>query len=75
MAGMLDAFQAKGGGGAFFEQYGWLGILVLILDILVIVFVLQSRKRFLVKLVWIAVIVFLPILGLILYFLLGREKG
>lgn len=71
---MFGPFQ-QGGGPTFFQTYGWLGILVLILDVLVIVFVLQSRKRFLVKLAWIAVVLFLPVLGLILYFLLGREKG
>ena len=56
--------------------YGFsvLGLIVLVLDILVIVRVAGSHKAFLVKLVWILVILFLPILGLILYFFLGREK-
>lgn|GEM_PF-669529 len=73
---MLDALQARnGGGGTLFGSFGWLGILILVLDILTIVFVVQSRKRFLVKVVWIVVILALPILGLLLYFLLGREKG
>ena len=51
-----------------------LGLIILILDIIVIVSVLGSHKTFLVKLVWILVILFLPVLGLILYFFLGREK-
>lgn len=48
-------------------------ILVLALDLLVIVRVTQSHKAFLVKVVWILLVLFLPLLGLILYFFLGRE--
>ncbi|HLE47167.1 MAG TPA: PLDc N-terminal domain-containing protein [Candidatus Thermoplasmatota archaeon] len=51
-----------------------LGIIILVLDIIVIVSVAKSHKTLLVKVVWILVVLFLPILGLILYFFLGREK-
>lgn len=77
MLDLFGPFQGKGdpGGGALLGPVpNWVGLLILVLDILVIVFVLKSRKRFLVKVVWIAVVIFLPILGLILYFFLGREK-
>lgn len=67
--------QGRGGGAAgAFSVYGLLGLLILILDIVVIVAVLRSHKALLTKIVWILVIIFLPVLGLILYFFLGREK-
>jgi len=59
--------------GSFGIGIGVFGLVVLILDILVIVSILGSHKAFLVKLVWVLVVVFLPVLGLILYFFLGRE--
>jgi phospholipase D-like protein len=74
MGSAIDAM--KGGPGASVGWVpSWLWIVIVVLDILVIIFVVQSRKRFLVKVVWILVILLLPLLGLILYFLLGREKG
>lgn len=48
-------------------------LLILLLDIYVILRVVGSHKAFLVKLAWIALIIFLPVLGLIVYFFLGRE--
>jgi len=51
-----------------------LSLIILILDIIVIVSIVGSHKTFLVKLVWVLVILFLPVLGLILYFFLGRER-
>lgn len=53
----------------------WLSLVVLILDILTIVFVVTGHKRFLVKVVWVIIVLALPFAGLILYFLLGREKA
>lgn len=50
----------------------WLAVLVL--DVLTIIWIIQGHKRFLVKIAWILIIFFLPLLGLILYFFLGREK-
>ena len=47
---------------------------LILLDLLVIAFVLRSRKRTTVKMVWVLVVAFLPVLGLILYVLLGRER-
>lgn len=53
--------------------YGILGIIVLILDIIAIVEVLTSKKDVAMKLLWILVILLLPLVGMILYFLLGRK--
>jgi hypothetical protein len=66
--------QKGGGGGGFFGTYGVVGLIVLILDIVVLVSVWRSHKALIPKVVWTLVILFLPIIGLILYFFLGREK-
>ena len=55
-----------------FEVGGLLGLLVLILDIFAIASVLMGRGSVMHKLIWTLVIIFLPVLGLILYFLFGR---
>jgi len=51
---------------------GWLlGVLILVLDIIAIVSVLSSSATVPVKLLWVVLILLLPVLGMILYFLLG----
>ncbi|HRE79740.1 MAG TPA: PLDc N-terminal domain-containing protein [Opitutaceae bacterium] len=50
-----------------------LGILCLILWIVALVDCIRSNNSN--KVVWIIVIILLPLLGSILYFLLGRSKG
>ena len=50
-----------------------LGIVVLVLDIIAVIDVIKSAKATGQKVLWIALIVILPIIGLILYFLLGRR--
>lgn len=75
-----DPFRAanvllQGRGGASVGGLGAIiGLLILVLDIVVIGSVVKSHNTLMVKLVWILVILFLPVLGLILYFFLGREK-
>lgn len=54
--------------------YGILGIIVLILDIIAIINVLGSTKPMEWKLLWILVILLLPVLGMILYFLVGKGR-
>lgn len=66
--------QGKGGPAGFGIGGSILGLILLVLDILVIISILKSHKTLLVKVVWILVVLFLPFLGLILYFFLGREK-
>ena len=53
--------------------YGF-GLLVLILDIVAIIRVLQGRMDPMMKLVWILVILLLPLLGPILYFVIGEKR-
>ena len=47
------------------------GLLILIADVWAIINVLQSRASTGKKVVWVVLIILLPILGLILWFLLG----
>jgi hypothetical protein len=47
------------------------GILVLILNIIAIISVINSSASVVAKLLWILLILALPILGMVLYFLLG----
>ena len=53
--------------------YSIAGIIIFILDIIAIVEVLQSNKDVAMKLLWILIILLLPLVGMILYFLLGRS--
>jgi hypothetical protein len=50
-----------------------LGAVILILDIFAIVSVLLGRSGVMRKLLWIAVILLLPVIGMLLYFLIGRS--
>ncbi|MEQ8380133.1 PLD nuclease N-terminal domain-containing protein [Parvibaculum sp.] len=52
---------------------GILGIIILILDIYAIIRIVQSGAEPLWKAIWIVVVLFLPVLGLILWFLLGPK--
>ena len=47
--------------------------LVLIIDIIVIVDILKSNKDSEKKILWIIAVVFLPILGPILYYVIGKK--
>jgi len=52
--------------------YGLIGLLILILDIYVIMLIIQSSADTGMKLVWVIVVLLLPLIGPILYLLLGR---
>lgn len=54
--------------------YGLLSLLHLILWIIAVVDIVKSSKPLSMKIVWILIVLFLPLVGLILYFLLGRGK-
>lgn len=51
---------------------GIVGTIILVLDIIAIVMVLKGNKSVGMKLLWILIIILLPLIGMILYFLLGR---
>ena len=51
--------------------YGLVGLLILALDIYVIYLILTGRGDPGIKLLWVIVVLLLPLLGPILYFLIG----
>lgn len=54
-----------------FEYGGILGVIILILDIWAIVRVFQSGASTVAKVIWILVILFLPVIGLIIWLIAG----
>ncbi len=54
---------------------GIVGLLVLIADIWAILNIVQSRQETVNKLVWILLILLLPVLGLIIWWLAGPREG
>ena len=55
--------------------YGIFGLIILVLDIIAIVSVLGGRASVEHKLLWTVVILLLPVVGMILYFLMGRSAA
>jgi len=55
-------------------MYGLLGLIVLVLDVIAIVSVLKSGADSATKLLWIVLVILLPFLGMILYFLMGPGR-
>ena len=55
------------------EYSGILGIIILVLDIYAIVKIAQSSAEPLWKAIWIVLVIVLPVLGLILWFLFGPK--
>jgi hypothetical protein len=51
------------------------GTVILLLDIFAIVSVLLGSSEVVRKLLWVAVILLLPIVGMVLYFLIGRSAA
>ena len=51
-----------------------LGLAILVLDIIAIVDCLKSDAATGKKLLWILLVLILPVVGMILYFLLGKKK-
>ncbi len=54
---------------------GILGLLILIADIWAILNIAQSRVETINKLIWIVLILVLPIIGLIIWWLAGPREG
>lgn len=55
--------------------YTILGIVVFILDIIAIVSVMSGRSSVERKVLWVVVILLLPLIGMLLYFLFGRSSA
>jgi hypothetical protein len=51
-----------------------LALVILVLDILVIIDVLKSAKDTAKKALWIVLILVLPLVGMVIYYLMGRKK-
>jgi succinate dehydrogenase/fumarate reductase cytochrome b subunit len=58
----------------FNSNYGVFGILILVLDIYAIIKIAQSSAEPLKKALWIVIIILLPVLGLLLWWLLGPKS-
>lgn len=50
------------------------GLIILVLDIVAIVSVVQSGLSTAMKVVWVLVILILPVIGMILWFIIGNKK-
>jgi hypothetical protein len=50
------------------------GLLVLVLDIIALVSLLKSNADSGTKILWVLLIVLLPVLGMVLYFLMGPGR-
>lgn len=50
-----------------------ISLLILILDVVVVLDILRSNKDSEKKILWIIAVVFLPVLGPILYYVIGRK--
>lgn len=57
-----------------FEYSGILGIIILVLDIWVILQIIKGGGSTATKLVWILVILLLPVIGLLIWLLAGRNR-
>jgi hypothetical protein len=54
---------------------GLAGAVILLLDIFAIISVLLGSSEVMRKLLWTAVILVLPVVGMVLYFLIGRSAA
>lgn len=50
-----------------------IGLLILVVDVLVIIDIIKSSKDTEKKILWIIAVVFLPVLGPILYYVMGKK--
>ena len=55
--------------------YGIVGLIIGVLDIIAIVSVLLGRGTVGHKLLWILLVLLLPLIGMILYYLIGRSSS
>lgn len=60
-----------------FFGYGWgggiIGLIILVLDILAIIELVKSSRPDSEKLLWVLIILLLPLIGLILYYVIGKK--
>ena len=57
-------------------QYGGIwGLLVLVADVWAIVSIVQSSVKTEVKILWVVIVVLLPVIGFVLWYLIGPKSG
>ncbi|CAF3112770.1 unnamed protein product [Rotaria socialis] len=54
---------------------GLLGLIILILDVIAAIEIFRSGKTLIEKVLWVLFIFFFPIIGLVVYLLLGRNRS
>lgn len=54
--------------------YSLFGIIILVLDIIAILNIVQSGMKPVMKLVWCLIVLLLPVIGMILWFLIGSKR-
>jgi hypothetical protein len=59
--------------GFGFDYGGIIGLIILALDVWAIVTILQGRGPTNTKVLWIVLILVLPVIGLVLWLLMGRK--
>ena len=55
-------------------MYSLLGLIILVLDIIAIVNILKSGADTGTKLLWVVLVILLPVIGMVLYFLMGPGR-
>ena len=50
-----------------------IGLIIFIIDVVVVIDILKSNKDMEKKVLWIIAVIFLPLLGPILYYVIGRK--
>jgi succinate dehydrogenase/fumarate reductase cytochrome b subunit len=58
----------------FFDYNGIIGLIILILDIWAIINIVKSSAPDTNKILWVVIVILLPLIGLILWFLMGPGK-
>jgi hypothetical protein len=56
-------------------MYPILGLVVLVLDIIAIIQIVQSSMDGTKKAIWVLIVLLLPFVGMILWYLLGKSQG
>jgi hypothetical protein len=55
-------------------MFSLIGLLILVLDIIAVVSLLKSGADTATKILWLLVIVLLPLIGMVIYFLIGPGR-
>lgn len=79
LLGMMTVFLTGCGGANLADRlgiswgFGFCGLIILILDIIALVEIFGSNRDTTSKVLWCLLIFFFPVLGIIIYYLVGRK--